>query len=252
MQYRRSSLAIAVLAVTLVAVVAVQEHRLNEARGRSADLALQKDSAAAAADTTRDLVIENPKVASIAGDSLSIVQHRIIQVRQEKDALSVALNTERIAKAGMAVTIDSLQRAISSRSAVVEDSSTRIRRADFGIRQAPYTVAAAVELPPAPDTGRMALRIALDQIPVVARLSCSPPNADGIRPASIDATTPAWASLKFNAVEQSPDLCRSPALDGKAVGHWRPSIVIGIGVVAPSTNELQLGGFAGVGFAFSR
>lgn len=219
----RSRLTVAAL-LTLVAVTAVQTYRLDRTRERSAELALHDVNRTAAADTTHEVALENPAVAELLGDSVRLFAKKVVQVRQEKDVLTSALGTERIAKAGMAVTIDSLRHALAA--ATEEDSSTRMRRAAFDLRQAPYTIAAAVELPPAPDTGHMDLRIALDRIPVVARLSCAPPNGDGIRAASIDATTPAWASIDFTDVEQSPDLCRSPALEPRSTRGRTTGLVV--------------------------
>lgn len=252
MRFSTSVTLVTVLSVALIGTVLVENERVKDAKERSATLALRHDSVVAAADTNRNVAVENATIALVLGDSLEMTQRRVVQVKQRNDSLDRALGLERIGKYELTARLDSLQRVVASRSPVTEDSVSRVRRADFNIRQAPYTVAAAVELPPAPDTGRMDIHIALDQIPVVARLSCAPPNVDGIRSASIEATAPAWASVRFSDVQQSPDLCASPALEAKPGARLRPALVIGLGLIAPSQREVQLGAFAGVGLSYSR
>jgi hypothetical protein len=252
MRLSSSATLITILSVALCATVLVENERIDKVKARSADLALGRDSAIATSDTNRSVAAENATIALALGDSLEMTQRRIVQVRQRGDSIDRALGLERIGKYDLTARLDSLQRVVASRSAVTEDSVSRVRRAVFDVRQAPYTARAAVELPAPPDTGRLDLRVALDAIPLVARLSCAPPNADGIRSASIETTSPAWASVRFSDVQQSPDLCRSPALESKTGYRIRPAVVVGFGLIAPSQRELQLGAFAGVALAFSR
>jgi hypothetical protein len=70
----------------------------------------------------------------------------------------------------------------------------------------------SVTLPAFPDAARLDLRVALDPILVEARVTYSAPNEQGIRRAHVVASTPSWAALRFDRVEQAPDLCASPAL----------------------------------------
>lgn len=248
----RSSLALAVVAAGLMSVIAVQDHRIRTLEQHSGKLALRNDSAAAAADTTRQVALENPKVAALLGDSLHLVQKRVIQVSMRNDSLDKALGLEKIARQDLAVRLESLQQVVAAGAATVQDSATGDRRASFNVRQAPYTLVANVELPSPPDTGKLDVHVSLDPIPLSARLSCAPPNADGIRSASIEASSPAWASVNFTNVQQSEDLCRSPALAVQPGYHLHPALVVGGGVIAPSTRRVQLGGFAGVALAFSK
>jgi len=253
MRFSASATIITVLAVALIATVTVENHRISNLQQHSGELALGNDSAAAAVDTTHNVAIEKPAIVQVLGDSLQMVQKRVIQVRQNRDSIDRILGLTRQANYVLYAKLDSLQRVVQARSGTVEDSATRVRRATFDVRQAPYTLIANVELPAAPDTGRLDVTVALDPIPLVARLSCAAPNADGIRAASIEATAPKWASVNFASVTQSPDLCRSPALEGTGGWHWHPSFQVGGGLISSSpTHRVALGGYVGVGFSYSR
>lgn len=244
---RRSTLAAIALAAACIATVTVQERRVTAAQERAAELALKVTNDSAAHDSTRRL--ESSQLRKAIGDTVAVFQKLVVQVAQRGDAVDRALSLERRGRYELGVRVDSLLRASQAGSPVVEDTRTRIRRASFNIRQAPYTVAAAVEIPPAPDTSRVDLRIALDPIPVVARLSCAAPNADGIRAASIEAQSPRWASVRIDKVEQSPDLCASPALSrGRRWIAFRP-ILIGGGKVILPDGTARWGGFVGTGLS---
>ena len=97
----------------------------------------------------------------------------------------------------------------------------------------------------------MTVRVALDPIPVVARVSCSPPNNHGIRSATIVASSPRWARVRFDSVEQSPELCDSPALPHAGargpIVEFRRLMVGGGALVAPN-GRWSWGGFVGAGF----
>ncbi|MEO6877924.1 MAG: hypothetical protein ABI205_05540 [Gemmatimonadaceae bacterium] len=106
---------------------------------------------------------------------------------------------------------------------------------DINLRQVPYTITAHVDIPSAPDSARLDVGVALDPIPMSVRVSCSKPNAAGIRTADVNAVSPRWATVRLDGVEQSPDLCASPALVKAAPTHRRfefQRLVIGVGRVA--------------------
>jgi hypothetical protein len=135
------------------------------------------------------------------------------------------------------------------------DSASSIRRASFRIRQAPYTVAADVALPKAPDTGTMSVRVALDALHVEARVSCAPADGSGVRAASVSATGPACADIRFDRVEQSAELCASPALAAERRKHrWLGGVPLVIGV-GPGLTPRGLVGwsfFVGAGYSVDR
>jgi hypothetical protein len=242
---------IGALCLAAFAAIGVERHQVSKLQEDNAAMALQHTNDVAALDTTRKVSATNAQLAHALGDSVAMVQKLVVQVTQQGDSVDHALKLERRGKYSMGISVDSLQRVIASRSAVTEDTD-HVRRASFDVRQAPYTVTAAVELPPVPDTARLDLRIALDPIPVTARLSCAPPNDHGIRDASIEASAPKWAAIRFDQVSQSPDLCASPALahaNGRRFIRFAP-LVIGGGMVASSVHRTGWAGFVGSGFAF--
>lgn len=132
-----------------------------------------------------------------------MVERQVLQVTQHSDAL----NRERRACYRGTLTVDSLQRIDAAAGST--NAALGARRASFNVRQAPYTVAADVEIAEHPDSATLALRVALDPIHVDARFMCSAPDGNGIRSASIVASAPSWAVLRFDRVEQSPELCAS-------------------------------------------
>jgi hypothetical protein len=224
-----------ILAIAFAATVRIEEQRLEDARRKTAQVALQAMNLVAERDSTRDVAAANASVATMLGDSLRIVERQVMQVVQRSDALDRALGGERRARYLMKAAVDSLR--VVAFGTPVRDLGDGVRRASFEVRREPFTVAAQVEIPALPDTARMDLRVALDPIPVEARVSCSSPDEQGIRRASVVARTPSWAALRFERVEQSPDLCASPALAGSAPSRqsFRLRPFVGIGrVVSPS------------------
>ena len=206
--------------ITVIAVfwavaftVRVEETRLAWERERTGAALLAASNLAASRDSTREVARTNERVARVLGDSLVLVEKRVQQVAQRADALDRSLGRERVARYAVVTVVDSLRRAAA---AVVDTGAYphphEVRAAAFNLRSAPYTIAAHVAIPAPPDSARIQLRIALDPIPIVARVSCAPPDPGGIREARLSASTPVWASVKFGTVEQSPDVCASPSL----------------------------------------
>ena len=143
------------------------------------------------------------------------------------------------------------QTLIAPAAADSGDTLAARRRARFALRAPPYTVVAGVDIPARPDTARLNLHVTLDAIPFVARLTCSAPNADGIRTASLLATTPPRATIRFGRLEQSPDLCASPALVRAAPRRLvaLSPLVVGAGRVFGPASRGTWGVFVGAGVA---
>jgi hypothetical protein len=150
------------------------------------------------------------KIAELLGDSLRMVERLVMQRARRADALDRALGHERRARYQMTATMESLSRIV--RAASIGDANADVRRARFDVRQAPYTIAADVAIPASPDSARLAIRVALDSIPVDLRMGCGAPNRHGIRAATVDAVTPTWAVVQFRRLAQAAELCASPAL----------------------------------------
>ena len=111
----------------------------------------------------------------------SALDERRVQVAQRADALDRLLGRERLARY-------------------------------TSLRRAPYTVGAEVAVPPRSDRAGLKLHIALDPIPIEARVGCSPRDPGGIREATVNVSTPISAVVHLGAVEQSPNACGSQAL----------------------------------------
>jgi hypothetical protein len=240
--------AIAFLIVALLATVTIEEHRLRSEQSRAGIVSLKAANMAAESDSTRNVAMENHRIATLLGDSLGLVERQVTQVAQRSDALDDALGRERRARYSMSVAADSL-RATALAPAVV-DTAHDVRRASFELRQVPYTVEADVEIPEKPDTARLSLRVALDPIHVDARLTCSAPNDQGIRTASVVAAAPVWATVRFDRVEQSPELCASPALmraDRSRRAFGLLKLLFGAGRVMDVRGLASWGVFVGIG-----
>jgi hypothetical protein len=240
----------------LMVVVRIEEGRLARARQRVNDLALQAANTHAEGDSTRRVDVVSPRVGSLIGDSLRLVERLVVQRAQRQDRLDRALKRERLARYAMTVRAESLA-AMAQGETEAESAGTlsSIRRASFRLRQAPYTIAAEVALPAAPDTGTLAVRVALDPLHVEARVSCAPADGSGIRAASVSATGPAWADVRFDRVEQSAELCASPALASERRRHrWLGGIplVIGAGPVLTPRGTVSWGLYVGAGYSLNR
>jgi hypothetical protein len=181
----------------------------------AARIALAVDTLVASRDSSRSVALSRRDSLKILGDTLSAVQRRSVQVEQRGDDLDKSLRLERIAKAELRTQLVQLRASGSSvvhvDTVVTQGSdTTTIRRAHFDVDQPPYSGVLDVSLPA---VGRASYTLTISPAPatLALRIGCGDP-VDGIRPATAVATGPAWLSLQLGRVEQSPDLCRSPAL----------------------------------------
>lgn len=96
---------------------------------------------------------------------------------------------------------------LAAEAPVVDD--TLSRRASFhNVREGPVTADVDVSLPPPPKPGRLALRVAVAPIPLTIRAGCGPVSpTTGIRPATILATGPTWATIHLDSLQTHPDVC---------------------------------------------
>jgi hypothetical protein len=214
----RGIIAIAVGVVLLVllrwVVGRMDENQRVEAKARQAVLA--QDTVEAARDTSRALPL-----IGVLGDSLRAAQRRAIQVGQRADKLDASLKLERVARERLEAFIVTLRATVKSDTVVGETRGAgvrraigdSVRRAAFDLRQEPYTVHADVAIPEPPARGEMSVRVALDTLGFDVRLGCGTANAEGVRPASVTAVGPAWASLRVGRVEQAPSVCSEHAAE---------------------------------------
>ena len=244
--------AMASVVVALAIIITTQQYRLNAERMRAGELALHVSNLQAARDSTRNVALENQAVAALAGDTLQVVEKRIVQVTQKRDALDRALGRERLARYAIDVGVGALRQ--DAIRASTQGSSGETSSATFAIRQEPYTIHASVQIPQSPDTARLSLRVALDPIRLTARITCARADANGMRSASIVTAAPVWALVQFDSVEQSPDLCPSPARSSRGSSQpWMgfAPVLIGAGRLIGASGS-NWGLFVGSGIRFGR
>lgn len=238
----------ALLVMVVVGILAIQQHRANEAEERASTAALALANMAAERDSTRAAALTTQAATKLLGDSLRLVERRVLQAAQRGDAIDRALGRERHGRYLLSTTLDSLQSV--ARSVARFDSTHATWQARFDLREAPYTIGADVVFPTPPDSARITLSIALDPIHVDARVMCSDPNEHGIKTASIVASSPNWATVQFDRVEQSPDICASRVPIRERPIHRRIAfkrLVIGAGRVLQFDGRSAWGVFIGSG-----
>ena len=236
------------IGAALLLALVIQQHTLNAERHRAASLALGAVNDRALHDTTHVVALENSDVAQLLGDTLAMFARQVVQARQERDAMDRALRAERVARYAMVSSVGALRRD----SVVASQDSSRgdTRYALFDVRSPPYDVHAEVEIPPPPDTSRLSVRVRMDPLHVGLRVMCGAADENGIRAASVAAEVPSWATVRFDRVEQSPELCASPALARRSSGFGHlgfAPIVIGAGRVFGGGGPGQWGMFVGAG-----
>ena len=209
------------LGVAFGATVRAEERRLHDLRTHSIALAMTASNDRAARDSTRVILARSTALATVLGDSLRLVERRVVQVTQHRDALDSALGRERIARYSISAAVAALDRVAQMPVPMIDaDSADATRRMPISLRQAPYTVTGEALIPPHSDSGRVALHIALDSLPLAVRLRCSPPDSDGIRSADISATGPTWAAIRFGRVEQDAELCAASIFAQDTRRRW--------------------------------
>ena len=217
----------AIAIAAAVAAALVQTVRLHEARNGAVRSAVDSDRREATADTTRAL-----SYIEVLGDSLRAVQRRSVQAIQKSDKLDRALGLERAVRARLAAVVARLEGSARSDTVFVARGDSA-RRAVFDVREAPWTVHAAVVLPGPPALGSMEVRVAMDTLGLEVRVGCGAAGPAGVRPAMVNVVGPRWANVRLGKVEQALGVCSAAAVNG-AAGRW--SLVraffgrVGIGV----------------------
>ena len=210
-----------VAALLIVALLAVAGVRSIRGPGAPSAAALAADTLEAAADSTRHIHMKDAAL----GDSLQLVERRAVQAEQKADALDRALALERVARDRLEVRIARLARVVRSDTLFIDRpaGTDEIRRAEFRLREAPYTIGATVALPPPPGRGTMDVKVEVDTLGLELRLGCGPPNGLGVRRATASVVAPAWAAVRLDRVEQLPSVCArsSPEQSSGFANGWR-------------------------------
>lgn len=216
--------------------------RRNEIDRKHFLVALERDSLLAARDTTRTLQAH----LALLGDSLQVVSRRAVQTAQRADELDRAIGVERVIRDKLQVRIAGLNAMVRSETSetVVTAAHDAVRRGVFVVRQAPYTARAEVELPAAPEVGRMRLRVELDTLGLEVRVGCGVRDADGVRAATAVVIAPKWAEVRLARVEQGIGVCSTmpstPSLFARIAG--RVGVSVGYGVVGDAVGVGVLAG----------
>lgn len=238
------------LSVLLLAGLALgyQQQRVVQAREAQIDAELARDSAEAAADTTRRVLTE-----SLQGQA-RYYQRRVVQVREmTADSVEEALDTDPRFRGDVTARVDEL--AVSSTAHKTRQQG-RIRAANFSGYEEPYRFRADVKLPP-PDGAKptMRLRVKLDPIPLRVRVGCE--KAEGpVRPAQATVRGPEWATLRLDSLRQSAEVCNRPAVNPPPVwpvyvGGTLGGAATGIAFADQATwEDAALGGAIGLAVSF--
>jgi hypothetical protein len=183
------------------------------------------------------------------------VEKEVLQGAQKRDALEAALGRERAARYAAIAVVDSVEGLIAAENAAIpaRDSpiSREVRAARFDLRQEPYTIVANVAMPPPPDSATLQVKVLVDPIPIVARVTCADVGSEA-REASVSVETPAWVRVQLGTVSQTPDVCaRSRA--GESLLHWprlaTRRLVLGVGRAWGMDRQGRWAVFIGTGIA---
>lgn len=206
----KAALAGAVVAAS-VAFGGAMYLRARAADASAAEARMDAVNAEAAADSTRRVW------TGVIAANRSYWVRQIVQVRLERDSLDRALDSRPRVRADVGVTVAGVDTVVVADTVVVDTAD--VRRATFRARREPFTVAAAVALPPpGPLSPTLNLSIALDTLDMGVRIGCGPPGPQGVRRATFGAELPWWATPRVRSVEQEPGVCNPEAVDGP--GWW--------------------------------
>lgn len=234
-EHAATLLLVGAVAFAAVCGLAWQRVKYDRLEKRAGVLALAVSNDSAARDSTRRLTL----AVGTLSDSLQAVQRLAVQTMAARDSLDDALKLERKALTTATATIRSLavsrggSRVVTVTPASEPGGSPRYSQR-FAVDSTPYHVTADVSLGAPPDSGRIALAVRVDPLTLETRLGCGPANGAGIRAASVTLVGPAWATLTLGRVEQTADVCRSPALEppGGDGRSWFRKLTDRVGVSA--------------------
>jgi hypothetical protein len=250
MTLRAKLVGLVLIVTAFVAAISIVRTRLESARTAAIVAEFRASNAIAERDTTRLVLARSRALAAVLGDSLRLYQRSVLQLTQHGNALDRALNVERRAQYQLATVIDSLH--LSATVVLTRDAPTQHPTAHLHLRHPPYTIDAELTLPDSASTAQhsdtlvgLDLHVVLDTLTLGLRLSCGAEDQYGIRAASIEATAPTWAAVRFNRVEQAPEICSPRAVSSLAheshVRGIRPFLGVGRTLTPPRNWAIVLG-----------
>lgn len=220
--------------IILALLVALAVARADAARAWRAATreGFRADSAAAAADTTRRIVVDRDRELARALAGLDLYERRVVQLERLPSDLATALGTQASAIASMQASIVALSARVTSTNPVVETPAGE-RSATFAINQAPYSGSVGVTLPPPPASGRMDLNIRLAPAPLTLTLSCRDgAGPAGVREALANVTAPPWLQIQLSDIRQSAAVCNASAVDRARGARWGLGVGAFLGICA--------------------
>lgn len=223
------------------------QHELASARAEAQELALDAANANARADRSHPVLLSARDRARILGDSLAAVARLAEQVPVLRTALDRATAQIPRITADFQAQLDTLRARVASQAPVTRDSAD-VRRAQFRVRQIPFTVDVEAALPPPPAPGLAQVRVAVDPVHVQGRLGCSEAAHHGVRAASLTLITPTWLHATIDSVHQDPAVCGSLA-PPPAPARCQPAAVGGIGISVAGDLHPRRSAFIGVAIA---
>lgn len=195
------------IGIAVAAVIGYLAFELHQERKAHREQAFRADSIAAALDTTRAV---SARAQQVLGDSLRGVERRAIQV--------VGITPDQLDKAlkrystSIIATVASIKPLIDvQRTAPVTVTAQGERKADFAVDSAPYHVKAAVALPAPPAQGRIGISVRLDTARVSYRIQCGKAKDGGVKPASVEISSPPWLSMGVTNATTDQNVCNPAA-----------------------------------------
>jgi hypothetical protein len=206
-------------------------------------------------DTTRDVALQNARVAKLLGEFAEAGGEGSVAGRPEARRTGGRTGT----RTGGALRGDCgrrLGRGPDRRGECRDLGAglphfTRSPSRAFDLRQEPYTIVANVSMPAPPDSATLQVKVLVDPIPIVARVTCADVGSEA-REASVSVETPAWVRVQLGTVSQTPDVCaRSRA--GESLLHWprlaTRRLLLGVGRAWGVDRQGRWAVFIGTGIA---
>lgn len=217
-----SNLTKALFAAMILATAAATYEAHQERRARIT-AELSRDSVEAVADTTRLRTVRTLQ------RDVRVWERRAVQLTAVNDSLSEELGWRTIAHNRAVARVDDLEtyvQGVIGREAT-EDGDV-VQTADFRVRQEPYTAWARAVMT---DPPILALRVALDPIPLALRLGCGV--EDDLSRAYVGISAPEWADVRVVEARQEARMCNPDLGDAPSFwGEHGTKVAIGAGIVA--------------------
>jgi len=205
-------LAVALL-LFLVGWLIVSRIQLAHARSAAETNALRASNAVAERDVSRTTALRAADSARLLGDSLRAVERLVVQAPRglKPDAFDKATGRTSVVHGGVTVTTGPVSTTAVSTSSTVSASDVRsaLFHVDSSAARASVRFVAdvRVDVPPPPKPGVLKLDVSFPPVTLDARQQCGPPDAAGVRPATLAVVAPVGMSVTVNRFEADVHGC---------------------------------------------